>query len=532
MGFWAVTVDPLRLVAASADWVETPCEITSSEVLAVRGSKGTNYRVAVSYRYDWPPAGRPVADADIGLDLNERRTFESHRYDFADNASSFGVERMRATVEALPPGLRTVCFVDPADPASAVLTREVPGSVWLGCVMLLFPAFGLGLVVVAWRARAKRGAAPALAATSANATGNAPVGETALAPATGRAGRFVAFFAMALFWNGLVALFLGEAVGGGESGAVSWVLLVFLVPFALVGLVLAGLALHAFSGLFAPAVELRLDPSRLRLGQRVPFTWRLRGRGVRKLTIRAVAREEASFRRGKNLVTEKSDFFRATLFESTDALGLTEGRADLALPASDLAAPAFAGVRNKLVWELVVEGDIPWRADVEERFPLPVLGPATPPPAASATEPVARSGAGLTLWSIDRFAPGETLVCTLTRDAAAPSASAGPLTARLGWFTEGRGEAEAGVLWSESLAPLAPGGERGLEIRLPEAPWSVKGKLVSIAWRLEILDTKNTPLVALLLTLAPGASPVALPALPEEPAPIARRKADRAHPAS
>ncbi len=517
-GFWAVTVEPLRLVSASSAWVETPCEIVASEVIVERGSKNTHYRIGVLYRYEWPPASGQI--------------FESGRHDFADGSGGYGLGDVEAAVAQLPPGLRTVCYVDPADPASAVLVREAPGSAWLGFIMLLFPAFGVVFIVIAIRgARAEKlknapasggvgGATalrPAAAATTAStAAAEFPVGESLLRPASGRGGAFAAFLAIAIFWNGIILLFITQALGEIGRGAGGWLLLLFLTPFALVGLVLIGMTLHAFSRLFAPAVELRLDLSRLRLGQRVPFSWRLRGRGVRKLTVRLHAREEASYRRGKNLTTDRSDFHRAILFESTDTLALAEGRAELVLPAPEAAAPAFAGTHNKLVWELVLEGEIPWRADVDEHFPLPVRGPAAPPPPDLAPEPLPHSASGLTLWSLERFAPGETLVFTLARDPGRVPASDGPLTIRLGWFTEGRGDADAEIVWSEKLPGLDPGAERGFELRLPEAPWSCAGQLVTIAWRLEVLDAKDAPLVSVPLLLAPAGVAPALPALPPQ----------------
>lgn len=509
--FWFVTLGPLLRAGASAGWVETPCEILSSELKTHSGSDGSTYRVVVRYRYDY-----------------EGRPYESDRYDFSTGSTNVGVKRMRAAVKAHPPGRRTVCYVDPDAPASAVLVRTVPGVVWFGSFTLLFPAFGIGFIVLAWRG-ARKNREPArspLAASSA--TGARPgagdeiaPGETLLKPASGRVGAFIGLTFFALFWNGIVGVFVVQAAKEFGKGFIGWFLPLFLLPFVLIGLVVLGLALQAFSRLFAPAVELRLDPSRLRLGARVPFTWRLRGRGVRKLTIRLVAREEATYRQGTRTTTDKSDFLRTPVFESGDRLALFEGRAELALPA-EAAAPAFAAKNNKLVWELVFDGEIPWRADVDDRFALPVRGPEAPAPASAIPEPRAHEGAGLTLWTVDRLAPGDSLVFTLARDK---SASPEPLSVQLGWFTEGRGTADADVVWSEQLPALAPGAERSFEIPLPTAPWSFSGKLVSVSWRLEVLDAKRRPLVAVPLVVAPGDAPVALPALEPEPSSFQKRKA-------
>lgn len=160
-GFWPITIEPLRKAAAASSWVETPCEIIESEVIAERGSRGTHYRVAVRFRYEWPPAGDPATPRSP--ETAPALVFESERYDFADGSGGIGFDP-QAAVDALPPGFRTVCFVNPADPAEAVLVRDAPGSAWFGFVMLLFPALGLAVVIGAWR---HRGVTPANGAPDA-----------------------------------------------------------------------------------------------------------------------------------------------------------------------------------------------------------------------------------------------------------------------------------------------------------------------------------------------------------------------------
>lgn len=515
VAFWFVFLSPLLRQQASRSWVETPCEILASELEVVRGSDNTTYRVAVRYRYVWQGVAH-----------------ESERYDFSSGSTNIGVDGMRAAVAAHPPGRHTVCYVDPDDPASAVLSRETSGSFWFGLLTLLFPLFGFLFIYLTWRgARETAAASPlaagtgvgSLAAAGKNAGRRATPfaadpstsGEVALRPAAGRIGTFVVLLCVALFWNGIVSVFVVQAAKEFGRGFIGWFLPIFLIPFVVIGLLLLGAALQAFSRLFAPPVEVRLEPSRLRLGARVPFTWRLGGRGVRKLTIRLVAREEASYRQGTSTRTDQSDFHRTVLFESIDRLALTEGRAEIVLPAAD-AAPSLHSANNKIVWELAVEGDIPWRADVDDRFVLPVRPPVSSAPSLATPEPVPHVGAGLTLWSVERYAPGEMLVFTLARDTAPPAASEGPLTVQLGWFTEGRGTSDAAVVWSEKLPGLAAGGERGFELRLPGEPWSFSGKLIAVSWRLEVLDTKGAPLVSAPLVLAPATEPVALPQLPAE----------------
>ena len=526
--FWQVTLRPVLWSIASSRWVETPCEIVASELESHSDSdSSTTYRVAIRYRYEWPRPDQavegdsgPAGEAASPIVRSPR--YESDRYDFSGGPTNVGVDRMRAAVAGHPPGRHTVCYVDPADPASAVLVRRVSGAVWFGAIALLFPAFGLVFIFAVWRGGRKDkargamhsplGAATAGSTTAPDARDWIEAGETLLKPAAGRVVAFIGITVFALFWNGILGIFVTQAVRNFGDGFFGWFLPVFLLPFVAVGLVVIVVALQAFSRLFAPTVEVRLDPSLLRLGARVPFAWRLGGRGVRKLTIRLIAREEATYRQGTSTSTDKADFFRAVVFESADLLSLPEGRAEITLPAGS-AAPAFAAPNNKLVWELVFAGEIPWRADIDDRFVLSVRGPEFATPVTAPPEPRAYEGAGLTLWTVARFAPGETLVFTLARAASAP---AGPLTVQLGWFTEGRGTRDAGIAWSEYLAGLRPGTDRSFEVGLPGVPWSFAGQLVSVAWLLEVLDAKRRPLVTVPLVVAPGGVAVGLPALPKE----------------
>jgi hypothetical protein len=530
--FWLFTARPLLLCVASADWTPVPCEILSSELAENSSSDGSTYRVAIRYRYQWLPAAPFAPSVErgsvIGAASVARQTLESDRFDFSGGSTNIGVKAMRAAVRTHSPGSRHTCYVDPADPASAVLSRRVPGGVWLGGLMLLFPVFGIGFIAFAWRSHRKTSSPlaasiPALpghlgtrsrvASVLRTPDASDPVepGETVLKLAAGRFGTFVGLLFFACFWNGILGIIAWNMFG--DFGDFAWFGALFLIPFLLVGLLLLGLTLQAFSRLFAPPVEVRLDPSLLRLGARVPFTWRLGGGGVHRLVIRLVAREEATYRQGTNTRTDKSDCHRAIVFESTDILSLAEGRAELVLPA-DAIAPSFSALNSRLVWELAFDGEISWRADIDDRFLLAVRGPDRPAALAATPEPREYCGGGLSLWTVDRFAPGETLVFTLARDADTAS---GSLTAQLGWLTEGKGTRDTSIAWSQRVDDLAHGSDRSFELRLPATPWSFSGKLVAVEWRLEVLDAKGELLVAVPLVIAPGGSAPYLPALPAEP---------------
>ena len=97
---------PLRRVIRARVWIETPCVILSSSVEEDQTESGI-YRILVSYMYEFTG-----------------RSYSSNRYDFSTGGTC-GLLGKKAVAKRLAPGTRTVCYVDPTDPAEAVLRRGV-----------------------------------------------------------------------------------------------------------------------------------------------------------------------------------------------------------------------------------------------------------------------------------------------------------------------------------------------------------------------------------------------------------------------
>jgi uncharacterized protein DUF3592 len=100
------SIAPLRRVRRAKQWREIPCVILSSSVEEDATDSGL-YRVLVTYRFE---AGD--------------RAYVATRYSFAVGATA-GYRGKRTVVARLPPGTRTVCYVNPANPGDAVLERGV-----------------------------------------------------------------------------------------------------------------------------------------------------------------------------------------------------------------------------------------------------------------------------------------------------------------------------------------------------------------------------------------------------------------------
>jgi hypothetical protein len=88
------------------------------------------------------------------------------------------------------------------------------------------------------------------------------------------------------------------------------------------------------------------------------------------MTIALVGREEATYARGTNSVTDKEEFHRTVLAEAGDAYELERGARTV--PISARTMHTFASAHNKVVWLLKVEGKVTGGPDIDDEYPIEV----------------------------------------------------------------------------------------------------------------------------------------------------------------
>lgn len=357
---------PLVEVVSSRGWRETPCQIVSSEVRHHSDSDGTTYSVQVRYRYRL-----------------DGRELQGNRFSFVRGTSS-GYESKAQMVAKYPPGLRTVCYVNPKDPVQAVLVRSLRWEMLIGLFPLLFFAIGVGGLV--WTARS--GTSPSrlrsgpgqgglVLAEAATGPLRGPGGKSALKARSTRLGKFVGLLFVCLFWNGIVSVFLVVLVNEWMRGQGSWFLSLFLTPFVLVGLALLVGVAYQFLALFSPSARLTLSASEVRIGDVVEIEWRIARHwlGVSELTILFEGQEEATYRQGTSTATDKETFYRDCVVRTNDAGAIASGKGTLRIPPN--AMHSFSSRHNKIVWCLNVKGAVPRWPDVAEDYELHVLPKAS-----------------------------------------------------------------------------------------------------------------------------------------------------------
>lgn len=349
---WFLTVKPYLWFVDARSWPEIPATVVESHVDSSSDSDGTTYRVMVTYRY-----------------VYEGRELESTRYDFS-TAYSSGYDGKARVVERYPAGSRTVCYVNPADPSEAVLSRAFSPMYLIGLFGLLFA--GPGLIGLVWvlNGMGKKSAA-GLASDPATPFGVADPqgglgGPVELRPQSTPFGKLVGMTIAALIWNGITWGIIYATFG--NQNRPEGCLIAFLALFALIGLFIVYGALRQVLVLFNPRPKLTLSPGSLALGGTVYLQWRLSGGtgGVRRVKVTLEGREEAQYRQGTSTRTDKEVFAVMPLVDTADTYQMANGSTSFTMPEG--ALPSFRSEHNRIVWTIKAELEIANWPDSEEEF--------------------------------------------------------------------------------------------------------------------------------------------------------------------
>lgn len=131
---FAVGILPVWHWNRSRNWNPTPATIEISRSVVTRSGKGSrSWRPEVLYRYAWN--GETHRSSEIG----------PGRKDSESSTERFLREH--------PPGSKTTCLVNPADPTEAFLGRSLSWWSLLALPFLFFPAVGVHLLRTGWRER-------------------------------------------------------------------------------------------------------------------------------------------------------------------------------------------------------------------------------------------------------------------------------------------------------------------------------------------------------------------------------------------
>lgn len=351
---------------ASSDWLEVPCTIVSSAVEVHRGDDSNSYSVEAEFAYE----------------VNQQK-FVSDQYDF--NTTKRSRKKCKEIVRLLPAGKETVCYVDPDAPENAVLNREFL-TPWLEMLMgLIFSVLG---AVVAFgfsmsmgrRKKLTRTMSPqggfeavnSLKPIDSNSTGLFPEDledqkwdvPQRLKPKMTRVGTLTGMIFIALFWNGIVSVFVWQTFANFNLDFFSIFMLLFMIPFLIVGLLIILGVVKAFLGLFNPVFEIAMSTGAVARGSGVDVAWEIKGNPnrINRLRIVAVGTESAEYQQGTDTVTATSEFELLPIADTTETQEISFGNATVTIPNETMHT--FADRHNKVEWAIQLRADVARFPDV------------------------------------------------------------------------------------------------------------------------------------------------------------------------
>jgi hypothetical protein len=348
--FVPMALVPSIRLAASTTWQATPCTIVGSTMRSWSTDDGTSYRADVLYEYQ------------VG-----NRIWRSNRVEFYGFLST-GYADAREILDRYPDRSPASCWVNPRDPSKSVLDRHFRRKHLLGLIPLVFVLAGWAIAHHGWKKMRVR------KATEELTRGEVAIDDSPLflKPQVGPVGKVGGSLFFALFWNGIVSIFVWQAWKGWNQGNPDWFLTIFLVPFVLVGLASFGFVGHFLLALANPRPRLTLTPGHPRLGNELRLDWGFTGRAGRlgHLRIFLEGREEATYRRGTDTITESEVFATFDLLDTENDWEIPQGTVDLTIPSDSMHS--FEADANKIIWEIKIEGDIVRWPDVNQSFPVTI----------------------------------------------------------------------------------------------------------------------------------------------------------------
>jgi hypothetical protein len=98
------------------------------------------------------------------------------------------------------------------------------------------------------------------------------------------------------------------------------------------------------------------------------------------------------------------------------------------------------------------------------------------------------------------FKPGETIEGTVTWQL---EDEADAIEVRLFWFTQGTGARDVEIVTTRHMARPELSGTRSFEFNVPRGPYSFSGKLITLAWAIELVVLPGGGTERLDLTIGP-----------------------------
>jgi hypothetical protein len=332
-------------------WTAVPCDILHSSVKTTSGDadSGDTYSVDVLFRYRF----------------NNKR-YESSRYTLVSYSSS-GYAEKKIVSDSLDQNRRQTCYVNPFDPAEAVLDR---GSSAIYIILGIAAAITLsigggGIGVMLRQTRNALLIAPPQARLPASQRGSKEL-QPATAPVLLLIGRCVP----ALFWNAIVSVFVVTIINQWQHGDREIAEALFISVFVIIGIGLVARAICDSRRLFLPSVQLILSRYPMEIGEPVELRWQFPN-GVdrlKQLKIRVAIFDVSADPAGTLPLRNLTPSWSMDLIDTTRRADIHSGRRTFAIPMEGLP-PVF---KWKRIWAILVQGEMDKGPSLRREFSMQV----------------------------------------------------------------------------------------------------------------------------------------------------------------
>jgi hypothetical protein len=297
------------------------------------------------------------------------------------SGSSSGRSGKLEKVKANPPGKEITCYVNPEKPWQALLEREIGWWALFALFPLPFLAIGGGGL---WWLLFRRGKSSKRSKTEnpyrssfrskRQQQSPAPARRT-LKPRGKRIGYLIGSLAFALLWNGITSVFVWQAIESWQQGKPEWLLTIFITPFVLIGIGAIAYVFYRLLALLNPSTTLTLTPGEITLDETAKLKWNTSSGAHRfqHFAIYLVGEEEATYRRGTDMVTDTETFYEEALIDTQDPRNSITGSTRITLPSHTAnLMPSWKASNNRIRWTIHVKGSISFWPDVSDKYNITV----------------------------------------------------------------------------------------------------------------------------------------------------------------
>lgn len=354
--FFKFFLEPITSIIKAQFWTTVTCKIVSSDLATNKNSDGDTYRVNIAYNYNF-----------------NGQQYLGTRYNFATNINSSNYRETKSIVASYPIGKETLCYVNPSYPEDSVLIRGLYGELIFGFIPIIFLVVGGGGVYAALFQKGFITSGQRNKETSYVADNFSMQEKVLLTPTVTPLAKCVGYFMLALIWNGITSIFTFQVIQDWLKNRPDMIMTLFNLPFSLIGLGLIVGFFYQVSALFSPRPKLYIDARAVPLGGTLKLSWQTTGRvkNISKMRIQLIGREEATYRRGTDSVTDKEIFYEYDVFGSVTTSDIANGSAKIEIPAD--AMHSFAGEHNKVIWLLTLKVDIAHYPNIDDEYEIQVL---------------------------------------------------------------------------------------------------------------------------------------------------------------